>query len=456
LVSVDGGSGERPAGTGRSAPLAILGGAPTSTARWPPWPQADAATIERVGGVLASGRWTVTGAWTGRSPLDVRFAELFAAFVGTRWCLPVDHGSNALVAALTALGVGPGDEVVVAGLTWVACASAVVRVGAVPVLVDVDQRTLCMDHRAVEAAVTGRTKAILAVHLYSAMAEMDELRRIAATYGLALVEDASQAHGARWDDLAAGALGDVGVFSMHQNKLLTSGEGGAVVTSDPVLHAALEQLRGDGRRYRPRDAPRTLGEPDLEEAGDVQGWNMHLSEMQVALLLDGLERLPGQNARRARAVRVLDEGLSGMEGIDLVRPYARNTVRPFYAYVVLVEPAAFAGLAVDVICEAVSAELGTRVRPCVVPLDVHPLYQPARHPFGRLPGWVDQVDPRRFDLGTAHAVAGRAVVLPHPLLLASDRQVHAIVEAIDKVRRNAHLLGDHRPQQRRTAGEGGP
>ncbi len=445
MVSVDGDPGGRAAGTDGSAALAILGGTPTSRARWPPWPQVDDATLGRVGGVLASGRWTVTGAWTGRSPLDVTFAKLFAAYVGTRWCLPVDHGSNALLAALTALGVGPGDEVIVPGLTWVACASAVVRAGALPILADVDQRTLCMDHRAVEAAVTGKTAAILAVHLYSAMAEMDELRRIAARYGLALVEDASQAHGARWDDLGAGAVGDVGVFSMHQNKLLTSGEGGAVVTSDPVLHTALEQLRGDGRRYRPDDEPRILGEPDLEEVGDVQGWNMHLSEMQVALLLDGLERLPGQNARRARAVRVLDDGLSGMDGIDLVRPYARNTVRPFYAYVVLVEPAAFAGLPVEVICEAVSAELGTRVRPCIVPLDVHPLYEPARHPFGRLAGWADQLDPRRFDLREAHAVASRAVVVPHPLLLGTDQQVHAIVEATDKVRRNAHLLGDHRP-----------
>jgi L-glutamine:2-deoxy-scyllo-inosose/3-amino-2,3-dideoxy-scyllo-inosose aminotransferase len=391
---------------------------------------------------LTSGRWTVSGPWAGSPPLDVTFAERFSTFVGARWCVPVDHGSNALLAALTALGVGPGDEVVVPGLTWVACASAVVRAGAVPILVDVDPRTLCLDHRAVEAAIVPRTAAILAVHLYSTMAEMDELRRIAARHGLALVEDASQAHGARWGHAEAGSLGDVGVFSMHQNKLLTSGEGGAAVTSDPVLNAKLEQLRGDGRRYRPEGKRRTLGQHDLEEVGDVQGWNMHLSEMQVALLLDGLERLPGQNAHRARAASLLDSELSTLDGVELVCPYAQNTVRAFYNYVVLVEPDAFAGLSVDVICEAVSAELGTWVRPSVKPLDVHPLYQPQRHPFTGLPGWADRLDPRRFDLPEAHRMAGRALLFHHSLLLGTDQQVRAIVEAVDKVRRHAHLLHD--------------
>jgi len=373
------------------------------------------------------------------------FAERFSTFVGARWCVPVDHGSNALLAALTALGVGPGDEVVVPGLTWVACASAVVRAGAFPVLVDVDPHTLCVDHRAVEAAITPRTAALLAVHLYSAMAEMDELRQIAAGNGLPLIEDASQAHGARWDDARAGSLGDVGVFSMHQNKLLTSGEGGAAVTSDPVLHARLEQLRGDGRRYRPAGELRALGQPDLEEVGDVLGWNMHLSEMQVALLLDGLDRLPGQNDRRAQAARLLDSELSALGGIELVHSYAQNTKRAFYSYVVLVESEAFADLPIEVICAAVSAELGTWVRPSVEPLDTHPLYQPLRHPFADLPGWADRLDPRQFDLREAHRAADRALLFHHPLLLGTDQQVLTIVEAIDKVKRNAHRLNDRHP-----------
>lgn len=142
-----------------------------------------------------------------------------------------------MLAALTALEVQPGDEVIVPGLTWVACASSVLRAGGIPILVDIDPRTLCLDPHAVEAAITSRTAAILGVHLYSAMAEMHELRRIAASHGLPIIEDAAQAHGARWEHDGAGSLGEIGVFSMHQNKVLTSGEGGAAAGSlrSPVV-----------------------------------------------------------------------------------------------------------------------------------------------------------------------------------------------------------------------------
>jgi dTDP-4-amino-4,6-dideoxygalactose transaminase len=429
--------------SGSSSALALLGGSPTSTTKWPRWPQVRPTTIERVEQVLSSGRWTVSGPWMGNPPLDAVFAERFADFTGTRWCIPVDHGSNALLAALTALDVGPGDEVIVPGLTWVACASAVVRAGALAILVDIDPQTLCVDHRAVEAAITPRTMAILAVHLYSAMADMDELRRVAGRHGLALIEDASQAHGALWGRSASGSLGDIGVFSMHQSKLLTSGEGGAAVTSDAALHTKLEQLRGDGRRYRPGRERRTLGLPDLEEVGEVQGWNMHLSEVQLALLLDGLEQLPGQNGRRTQAARFLDRELASMDGIELVRPYVQNTTRAFYKYVVFVEPGSFADVPVDVVCEAVSAELGTWVHPAIRPLDVHSLYQPLRHPSSRLPGWAERLDSHRFSLREAHRMTGRTLLIPHSLLLGTDQQMQSIVDAVDKVRRNAHLLKDH-------------
>ena len=431
-------SGDGPvAGT---APLAVLGGEAVCTAPWPTWPQIGTDALERVRGVLSGGRWTVSGPWVGRPPLDVEFAERFSAFVGARWCVPVDHGSSALLAALTALEVQPGDEVIVPGLTWVACASSVLRAGGIPILVDVDPQTLCLDPDAVEAAITSRTAAILGVHLYSAMAEMHELRRIAASHGLPIIEDAAQAHGARWEHDGAGSLGEIGVFSMHQNKVLTSGEGGAAVTSDPELQARLEQLRGDGRRYLASGGRRALGRPDLEEVGALQGWNMHMSEMQAALLLDALERLPEQNSRRARAARFLDREFSEIEGLEIVLPYPRNTERTYYHYVLRISPEAFAHRPVEVICEAVGAELGAWIYPPIRPLDVHPLYQPQSHPLARLPGWAERLNPRRFDLPEAHSVAGHALLFHHSMLLATDRQLLAIVEAVDKVKRHAHHL----------------
>lgn len=425
-----------------SAPLAILGGPAVCSAPWPKWPDAGGRSRDSLLEVLESSRWAVSGPWTGRPPLDMEFATRFAAFVGARWCVPVDHGSSALLAALTALDVGPGDEVIVPGLTWVACASAVLRAGGIPILVDIDPNTLCLSPAAVEAAITPRTAAILAVHLYSAMAEMDELSRIAAAAGVPILEDAAQAHGALWRGRGAGSLGAIGTFSMQQGKVLTSGEGGAAVTSDAGLRDRLERLRGDGRRYT-ASAQRVIGRQDLEEVGGLQGWNMHLSEFQAALLLEGLEQLPEQNARRAQAAQFLDGEFDGLEGVATIRPYPGNTHRTYYHYVLRIEPDAWAGRSIDVACEAVSAELGVWIHPPYQPLNVHPLFQPQRHPFARLPGWTAKLDPRRFELPEAHRQADRAMLFHHSMLLGDERHLAAIVESVAKVQRYAHLLPIH-------------
>src|SRR5438105_9924818 len=131
--------------------LACSGGRPVWTGGWPPGPAPGPGTAARVTDVLTSGRWAISGPWSGSTPADVRLAKRFADYVGTRWCVPVDHGSSALIIALQSLGIGPGDEVIVPGLTWVACASAVARAGAVPILADIDPKTLCIDPCAVEA-----------------------------------------------------------------------------------------------------------------------------------------------------------------------------------------------------------------------------------------------------------------------------------------------------------------
>jgi dTDP-4-amino-4,6-dideoxygalactose transaminase len=429
------------AATTSSSHLALLGGAPVNDTPWPTWPQADEHVIRRVGEVLSGGRWAVSGVWTGGRPLDDLFAERFASFVGARRCVPVDHGSSALVAALTALDVQPGDEVIVPGLTWVACASAVVRVGAIPVLVDIDADTLCVAPAAVEAAITRRTAAIMVVHLYSAMADMDRLVQIAQRHGLPIVEDAAQAHGARWRDRGAGSLGAIGTFSMQQGKVLTSGEGGAAVTSDDALYAKLEQLRGDGRRYV--SGMRQVGRPDLGERSTLQGWNMHLSEMQAALLLAGLDTLPSENARRAQAANYLDAELGRLDGIEIVNAYPENTRRTYYHYAIRAEPDALQDRSVDLVCEAISAELGAWVHPAYPPLNAHPLYRPLAHPFARRRRHARRLDPVRFPLPEAHRQRKRVVAFHHPLLLAPQEQLAKIVEAVDKVLRHAHQLLDH-------------
>lgn len=410
--------------------LAVRGGAPVWREGWPAWPQPGAAA-DRLAAVARGDRWAVSGNWTGCQTVDAELGEAFAAFVGARYCLPVDHGSSALLAGLHALGVAPGDEVIVPGLTWVACASVVARAGAVPVLVDIDPRTMCMDPDAVEAAITPATAAILVVHLYSAMADMDALGAIAARHGLPIIEDAAQAYGAAWRGAGAGSLGAIGAFSAQQGKVLTSGEGGLFVTSDPVLRDRVEMLRGDGRRY-PSETP-PLGAPGLVEHSVVQGWNMHLSEFQAALLLEGLQHLPEQNLRRGAAAAVLDKSLAG-DDLDPIEPHPANDVRSFYHYAIRLR-GALARHPVDVVCQALSAELGYWIHPPYPPLNAHPLFDPRR-----LPGGTGGPDPRRFDLPVAHHEVGRTVLLHHPMLLGDEDHLAAIVAAFDKVRRLAARL----------------
>ncbi|MEU4982758.1 DegT/DnrJ/EryC1/StrS family aminotransferase [Streptomyces sp. NPDC021969] len=418
--------------------LALHGGPPVWTAGWPRWPQLGPDTLRRVSGTLRSDRWAVSGPWTGSRPVERELADRFAEFVGAGWCVPVDHCSSALIAGLHALGVGPGDEVIVPGLTWVASASVVARTGAVPILVDIDPDTLCIDPRAVEAAITPATVAVTAVHLYSAMADMDTLRALADRHGLALVEDAAQSYGARWRDAGAGSLGDFGTFSAQQGKTLTSGEGGLFVTSDEALRAKVEMLRGDGRRYAP--GPHTPGRPDLEERSVVQGWNMHLTEIQASLLLDGLERLPEQNRRRAVFAEQLDKDLVAEGDLEPIVPYPGNDQRAYYHYAIRLREGAFAGLGAASVCEALGAELGYWVHTPYRPLDGHPLYDPRRLPgAGSGPG-ADRLDPSRFHLPAAHREAARTVLFHHPMLLGEDAHREAIVEAFAKVRRNAGRL----------------
>jgi dTDP-4-amino-4,6-dideoxygalactose transaminase len=157
-----------------------------------------------------------------------RFENEFAAACGTRACLSVSNGTVALHLALLALGVGAGEEVIVPALTYVATANAVKYVGAVPVFVDVDPETWCIDPSKIEAAITERTRGIIAVHLYGHPADMDQINQIAATHNLWVVEDAAEAHFANYKGRPTGGLAKIGTFSFYGNKIITSGEGGAV------------------------------------------------------------------------------------------------------------------------------------------------------------------------------------------------------------------------------------
>jgi perosamine synthetase len=227
------------------------------------------------------------------------FESAFAEFCGVRHAVACCNGTVALHLALVALGVGPGDEVIVPTLTFVATANAVTYCGARPVFVDSEPGTWNLDPAQVESKITPRTKGIVAVHLYGHPAEMDALRPIARRRGLFLLEDAAEAHGALYKRRRAGSLGDVAAFSFYGNKIIATGEGGMVVTDDDALAARVRLLRGQGmdseRRYwfpvvgynyRMMNIPAAIGLAQLERAGWHTGRRREVAATYTHLLRD--------------------------------------------------------------------------------------------------------------------------------------------------------------------------
>ena len=232
-------------------------------------------------------------------PLVAEFEAAFASYCGSRHCVGVGNGTDALELVLAGLGIGPGDEVLVPTNTFVATVEAVVAVGARPVFVDVDPDTLLLTAAHVDAAVTAATAAVIVVHLFGQMADVDAIGGSAARAGIAVVEDAAQAHGAAWSGRRAGSVGSAGTFSFYPAKNLGAwGDGGAVVTDDVSLAGKVRSLANHGRS----------GTHHLHE---VAGRNSRLDAIQAAVLSVKLRRLDDWNARRRDAHRRYAELLEG-------------------------------------------------------------------------------------------------------------------------------------------------
>ena len=416
--------------------LAVLGGTPVRKRRWPAWPQADDAAIQAAVDVLRSERWTVSGPSLGPPSLEQRFGEAFARFVGVKHCVPADHGSGSLLIALEALDVGYGDEVIVPALTWVATATAVLNVNAMPVFVDVDPATACMSPSAFAAAVTPRTRAVIPVHLHCTMADMDEIRRIASARGIAIIEDCAQAHGARWGESGAGSLGTLGAFSMQQSKVFTAGEGGAVTTDDDALYDRLQQLRADSRRY-PRE-PRVGS--FLDWIGEVQGTNHCMSELQAAVLLSLLDGLESNTAHRAGNARYLDENLARL-GLEPIAHHPQLTRQCVYEYAIRCPPELTRGADRDRVCDALRHELGFPVYRPDPPLHRNRLYCPwtkRRHHLDD--DYRARLAVDRLSFPEAERLHRELILFLHPPLLGSRHDMDDILTAFDKVLASASEL----------------
>jgi perosamine synthetase len=256
------------------------------------------------------------------------FEAAFANLCRTNGALAVCNGTVALHLALLGLDVGPGDEVLVPSLTYIATANAVRYVGAEPVFVDVDPETWCIDPTLLEESITRRTKGIIAVHLYGHPADMDAINHIAAVHGLWVVEDAAEAHFARYKDRPTGGLADIGTFSFYGNKIITSGEGGAVTVNDKHLELRLRTLRGQGM------------DPDRRYYFPVTGYNFRLTNLAAAILCGQLARREEIVAGRRRVFAAYENLLAGIPGISF-QPTAVWAKKAPWLFSIVVDAKAF-------------------------------------------------------------------------------------------------------------------
>ena len=248
----------------------------------------------------------ITTGWiSSEGPFVKRFEAQFAARVDRKYGVAVSNGSGALDIAIAALGIGRDDEVILPTFTIISCAAAIVRAGATPVVVDADPMTWNMHISQLEAKITPRTKAIMVVHIYGLPVDMDEISRLAAKYGLLVIEDAAEMHGQTYRDRPCGSFGDLSTFSFYANKHITTGEGGMLVTDEPEIAERCRSLRN------------LCFEPQQRFVHQELGWNLRMSNLHAAVGVAQLERLDEFVARKRSMGRRYTELLADIPGIEL-------------------------------------------------------------------------------------------------------------------------------------------
>jgi len=406
--------------------LALLGGTPIRTKPFSPWPHYTRADVERIVKVVESRHW---GGFPVPSKYAEEFAKRFCELHGAKYGLCLANGTVALLAALQGLAIKFGDEVIVPAYTWDGTAVAVLQAGAVPVFVDVDPDTYCLDPKAVRAAITPRTRGIMPVHLAMRFADMNALQEIAREHKLVIVEDCAHAHGGQFQGLGAGAAGDAGCFSFQESKLMTAGEGGFVMTNRLDCFEALQSIINCGR-------------PSLTDRYQQKmlGTNYRMTELQTSLLLGQLDSWPDLAQKRSRNAALLGKALGQLPH---VRPLPaqpgiqRDTI---YHFVFQYRPSGPAASR-DLFVAALDAE--------GVPSDGR-FYEPVYRSdlFYVTPETCPQLVLKRdrpMDYSKCHcpvserAAYEEAVWLPQFLLIGEEMDVQDVVRAVEKVVSN---LGD--------------
>jgi perosamine synthetase len=387
--------------------LAIEGGLPVRTNLLPYGHQLiDAADVEAVVRVLRSD-WLTTG------PAVAEFEHAFADCVGAKGSVAVSNGTAALHAAMYALGIGPGDEVIVPVMTFAASANCVVFQGGTPVFADVDPKTLLLDPAQVETKITPRTKAIIAVDYAGQPCDYEALAALAANHDLALVADACHALGGSYKGRPVGSLADLSTFSLHPVKHITTGEGGVITTNSPELARRMRIFRNHGitSDHRQREAQGSW----FYEMVDL-GYNYRLTDFQCALGLSQLHQLPGWVTRRQEIARRYEVAFADVKAIQPLQARA-DISHAYHLYVIQLDLARLRASRAEVFAALRAEGIGVNVH--YIPVHLHPFY---RERFGTGPGLCP----------VGEAAYERIISLPiFPAM--TDEDVHDVITACAKV-----------------------
>ena len=371
--------------------------------RIPKWPYATDRELRLVREVLESSQW---GGW---HEFVERFERAFAEFQHCTHGVSAANGTLALEMSMAAAGIGPGDEVIVPAISFVSSATAVSRAGAVPVFVDIEPLSFNMDPARAEAAVSPRTKAMMPVHFGGPMADMDRLMPLARERGLIVIEDAAHAHGSEWSGKRAGSFGLASVFSFQNSKVMTSGEGGILLTGDADFAERARSFANQGRR---------TGQGFFHHF--TLASNYRITALQAAVLLAQLERLPHEIELRRRNEELLKSELAGLEGLAFQEIPPQVNTHSHYLLLGRIDEPRF-GISRDEFHKALTAQ-GI---PCT-PFYPHTLYGNPLYQQGGC-----RVEP----CPVAEACIRDAFWLPHRVLMSDEQTIREIAAAIRRLKR---------------------
>lgn len=392
--------------------LAIHGGEPVRTKPFPEWPRPTSELKDAIISTLENEGWGVG------SQAIARFEEKFAEFHDAKYCISTSSGTTALWVALKAAGVKAGDEVIVPPYTFIATASAVLMANAVPIFVDIDENTFNIDPELIEDAITGKTKAIMPVHIAGNPVDMDRILSIGIKHNIPIIEDAAQAHGAEWKNNKVGALGTGGIFSFQTSKNMSAGEGGAIVSNNETFYDICYSYHNCGR---------TKGGAFYEH--QFLGGNFRLNAMASSMLIPQIDTVQEDMTLRDKNRKKLDDALGQLDGITINSAYRGTTRQSNHIYLTRYNADHFNGILREKFYKAMQAE-GVYTYMGYTPLYREKLFVTDGNEYP----WLKDYDFASLEFPVTERLADEeAVWLKQNHLLGNEEDTQDIIDAFEKV-----------------------